>query len=90
MELTDSEKLLVGGVALKDHEVLMKVIADPKMVPGPIAILLDDLGNFENFVNIWTRTPPNYYQNASTKHKKNYGIIFTNHIMFVISENRTI
>ena len=26
---------------------------------------LDDFWNFEHFVNIWTRRPPNYYQNAS-------------------------
>ena len=27
---------------------------------------LNDLGNFENLVQIWTRRPPNHYQNAST------------------------
>ena len=26
---------------------------------------LDDFGNFENFVKIWTRRPPDYHQNAS-------------------------
>ena len=31
-------------------------------VPGPIPIFFDDFGNFENFVKIWARGPPNYYQ----------------------------
>ena len=31
---------------------------------------LDDSGNFENFVKIWTRRPPNYYQNASKNTRK--------------------
>ena len=43
-------------------------------VPGPFAIFLDNSGNFENLVKIWTRGPPNYYQNASNNTRK-YGII---------------
>ena len=43
-------------------------------VPAHIPILLDDLGNFENLVKIWTRRPPNYYQHASTNARK-YGIV---------------
>ena len=31
---------------------------------------LDDSGNFENFVKIWSRNPPNYYQNASKNTRK--------------------
>ena len=33
-------------------------------VPGHFGILLDDSGNFENFVKIWSRRPPDYHQNA--------------------------
>jgi hypothetical protein len=39
-----------------------------------LGYFLDDSGNFENFVKIWTRSPPNYYQNAS-KNTRKYGII---------------
>ena len=35
---------------------------------------LNEFGNFDNFVKIWTRRPPNYYQNALTNTRK-YGII---------------
>ena len=42
---------------------------------------LDDFGNFENLVKIWTRRPPNYYQNASTNTKKCGDIL--EHIIFV-------
>ena len=35
---------------------------------------LDASGNFENLVKIWTRSPPNYHQNASNNARK-YGII---------------
>ena len=31
---------------------------------------LDDSGNFENLVKIWTRRPPNYHQNASKNTRK--------------------
>ena len=31
---------------------------------------LDDSGNFENFVKIWSRRPPDYHQNASTNTRK--------------------
>ena len=31
----------------------------------------DDFGNFENLVKIWTRAPPNYYQNGSKNTRKN-------------------
>ena len=31
---------------------------------------LDDSGNFENFVKIWSRRPPNYHQNASKNTRK--------------------
>ena len=35
------------------------------MIPDRLGYFLDDFGNFENLVKIWTRRPPNYYQNAS-------------------------
>ena len=31
---------------------------------------LDDSGNFDFFVKIWTRSPPDYYQNASNNTRK--------------------
>ena len=31
---------------------------------------LDDSGNFENFVKIWSRNPPDYHQNASKNTRK--------------------
>ena len=43
--------------------------------PDLLQYFLDDFGNFENYVKIWTRRPPHYYQNASTNTNKNYGII---------------
>ena len=43
--------------------------------PRTLQYFLDDFGNFEKFVKIWTRIPPNYYQHASKKTRK-YGIIF--------------
>ena len=33
--------------------------------PDLLQYFLDDFGNFENFVKIWTRGPPNYYEYAS-------------------------
>ena len=33
--------------------------------PDLFQYFLDDLGNFENLVKMWTRRPPNYYQNCS-------------------------
>ena len=38
--------------------------------PVILGYFLDDSGNFENFVKIWTRIPPNYYQNASKNTRK--------------------
>ena len=32
---------------------------------------LNAFGNFENLVKIWTRRPPNYYQNASKNARQN-------------------
>ena len=34
-------------------------------VSGSIVIFLNDFGNFEHLVKIWTRRPPNFYQNVS-------------------------
>ena len=39
-------------------------------VPGHFAIFKKKIGNFEHLVKIWTRGPPNYYQNASTNTRK--------------------
>ena len=36
---------------------------------------LDDFGNFEKNVKIWTRSTPNYYQNGSTNTRKVHGSI---------------
>ena len=33
--------------------------------PDLLQYFLDDFWNFEHVVKIWTRIPPNYYQNAS-------------------------
>ena len=33
------------------------------MIPDRLGYFLDDFGNFENLVKIWTRRPLNYYQN---------------------------
>ena len=49
--------------------------------PDLLQYFLNDFGNFESFVKIWTRGPPNYYQNASAN-TRNYGSILEN-IMFV-------
>ena len=35
------------------------------MIPDRLQVFLNDFGNFENLVKIWTRGPPNYYQTAS-------------------------
>ena len=35
------------------------------MIPDRFQYFLDDFGNFENSVKIWTRRPPNCYQNVS-------------------------
>ena len=43
---------------------------------------LEDFGIFENFVKIWTRSPPNYYQNASQNTRSNMASPWTN-IMYV-------
>ena len=40
------------------------------MIPDRFHYFLDDFWNFENLGNIWTRSPPNYYQNASTNTRK--------------------
>ena len=34
------------------------------MIPDRLQYFLDDCWNFQNFVKIWTRIPPNYYKNA--------------------------
>ena len=39
-------------------------------VPGPVQYFLDDFGNFESLVKIWTRRSPNYYQHPLTKTRK--------------------
>ena len=44
------------------------------MIPDRFQYFLDDSGNYEHFVKIWTRRPPNYYQHALTNTRK-YGII---------------
>ena len=46
---------------------------------------LDDLGNFEHFVKIWTRNLPNYYQNC-LKHTRKCGILL-NRYYFHIRES---
>ena len=40
------------------------------MIPDRFQYFLDDSGNFENLVKIWSRNPPNYYQNASNNTRK--------------------
>ena len=44
------------------------------MIPDRFRYFLDDFWNSEHLVKIWTRRPPNYYQNASQNTRK-YGII---------------
>ena len=51
------------------------------MVPDRLQYFLDDYWNFDNFVKILTRRPPNYYPNAFTNARK-YGNILDN-ITFV-------
>ena len=51
------------------------------LIPDRLGYFLDDFGNFENLVKIWTCGPPNYYQNA-LKNTRNYGIILET-IIFV-------
>ena len=53
--------------------------------PVILQYFFDDFGNFENLVKIWTRRPPNYYQNSS-KNTRKYGIIPRKYY-FSISEN---
>ena len=48
---------------------------------------LDDFGNFENFVKIWTHRPPNYYKNAS-KNTRKYGITLGNIIYVNMGLNK--
>ena len=55
--------------------------------------VLDDFGNFENLVKIWTCGPPNYYQNCSKRVQEKYGNILEN-VKFVnmglkLNKNRT-
>ena len=47
-----------GGVILFQNGELM--------IPDRLGYILNDFGNFQNLIKIWTRRPPNYYQNAST------------------------
>ena len=43
------------------------------MIPDRLGYFLDDFGNFENLVNILTRSPPNYYQRALKNTRKHMG-----------------
>ena len=45
------------------------------MIPDGVQYFLDDFGNFEHFVKIWSRILPNYYQNASTIQDKSGNIL---------------
>ena len=40
------------------------------MFPDQSQYFLDNLWDFETFVNIWTRRRPNYYQNTSNNTRK--------------------
>ena len=47
---------------------------------------LDDFWNFQNFVKIWTRWPPNYYQNALNESRQNWNDLW-NMFSFYIWES---
>ena len=47
------------------------------MIPDRLQYFLDDFWNFENFVNIWTRNPPNYYQHALNNTRKVWKLLGT-------------
>ena len=50
--------------------------------PDILQYFLDDVGNFENLVKIWTRRPPNYHQHTS-KNTRKYGHIFKQYYFHV-------
>ena len=54
-------------------------------VPDIFQSFLNDFCNFDNFVKIWTRRPPNYHQ-TTLKIQAKYGNILKQYWMF-ISEN---
>ena len=52
------------------------------MIPDGFQYFLDDLWNFQNFSQIWTRGPRIHHQNAS-KNARNDGIILTEYCFFI-------
>ena len=47
-------------------------------IPDRFQYFFDDSGNFQNFVKIWTRNPPNYCQFTSKNTRKNMGTSLEN------------